>query len=75
MPGLNLSMGSYGSTMSQGAVPVAANSPSSTISQKAFGVFSQQEGATGPRTAGYGTVILGLAGAAVIAWLWFTLPR
>lgn len=75
MAGLNLSMGAYGGPMSQGALPVAANNPSSTISQKAFGVFSQQAGNCGPRTAGYGTVLLGLAGAAILVYLWYSLPR
>ena len=77
MSGLSLSMGAYGGSMSQGAVPVAAGvSPGApTISQKAFGVFSQQSGAVGPRTAGFGTVALGLAGAAVLVYLWWSLPR
>jgi hypothetical protein len=75
MSGLSLGMGAYGAQMPQGALPVAANNPSSTISQKAFGIYSQQSGAVGPRTAGYGTVVLGVAGAAILAWLWWTLPR
>lgn len=77
MSGLNLSVGAYGGGMSQGAVPYAAGvSPGApTISQKAFGVFSQQSGAIGPRTAGMGAVALGIAGAAVLVFLWYSLPR
>lgn len=77
MAGLSLSMGPYGGAMAQGGLPAAASvSPGApTISQKAFGVFSQQEGAIGPRTAGLGTVALGLIGTAVLVYLWWSLPR
>ena len=71
-----LSLGVYGGGMSQGAVPAAAGAAPGvpTISQKAFGIYSQQT-RTGPRTAGYGTVALGVAGAAILVWLWYSLPR
>ena len=77
MAGLLLGQGPYGAQMSQGAIPAAAGvSPGApTIAQKAFGVFSQQAGNCGPRTAGYGTVALGLAGAAILVYLWYSLPR
>lgn len=75
MSGLSLNVGAYGGGIPQGAMPVAANNPSSTISQKAFGVYSQQSGATGPRTAGLGTVALGILGAGVLVFLWWSLPR
>lgn len=76
MAGLNLSMGAFGGSMSQGAVPVAAGvSPGApTIGQKAFGVMSANQ-SVGPRTAGFGTVALGLAGAAILVYLWWSLPR
>lgn len=76
MSGLSLGMGAYGGQMPQGAVPAAAGvSPGApTISKLAFGVGSFNQ-TVGPRTAGFGTVALGLAGAAILAWLWFTLPR
>jgi hypothetical protein len=76
MSGLSLGMSTYGGSM-QGTLPAAASvSPGApTISSKAFGVYSQQEGAVGPRTAGFGTVALGLAGAAILAYLWWSLPR
>lgn len=71
-----LALGVYGRGMNQAAVPVASGvSPGApTISTKAFGIYSQQTG-TGARTAGFGTVALGLAGAAVLVWLWYSLPR
>jgi len=76
MPGLSLGTGGYGSYMGQGAVPAAAGvSPGApTISQKAFGVYSQQTSA-GPGFAGMGTVTIGLIGIGVLVWLWYSLPR
>jgi len=74
MSGLNLKV--YGGAMGQGAVPVAAGQPGSgTITQKAFGVYSQQSGQVGPRTAAFGTVGLAVAGAAILVYLWYSLPR
>ena len=72
-----LSLGVYGRSMPQGAVPAAAGvAPGApTISSKAFGIYSQQGGNVGPRTAGFGTVALGLAGAAVLVYLCYSLPR
>jgi hypothetical protein len=77
MPGLALGVGGYGSAAgyTPAASPVAANQPDgTTINQKAFGIGTSQT-SEGPATAGFGTVGLGLAGAAVLAWLWWTLPR
>jgi hypothetical protein len=73
MAGLSLGMGGPAAW----AVPNAAQAPTgpSTIGQKAFGVYSNQTGNAGPRTAAYGTIALGVAGAAVLAWLWWSLPR
>ena len=73
MAGLSLNVGGYGSA----AIPSAANVPEGTnVQQAAFGIGTSQTGAdTGPRTAGFGTVGLGIAGAVVLAWLWYTLPR
>jgi hypothetical protein len=71
MAGLSLGVGGYGSA----ALPVAANQPEgTTIGQAAFGIGTSQT-ACGPATAGFGTVGLGLAGALILAWLWWTLPR
>jgi len=71
MAGLSLGVGAYGA----GSLPTAANSPTgTTIGQKAFGITAGQP-AAGPRTAGYGTMIAGAAGALLLAWLWWTLPR
>jgi hypothetical protein len=73
MAGLSLGVGGYGSAGAY--VPTAANPASSTIGQQAFGIGTSQTDNSGPRTAGYGTVALGVAGAVVLAWLWYTLPR
>jgi hypothetical protein len=71
--GLSLGVGGYGSAAA--ALPTAANQPEGTsINQAAFGIGSSQT-ASGPATAGFGTVGLGVAGALVLAWLWWTLPR
>jgi hypothetical protein len=74
--GLSLGVGGYGAAgYAPSAAPVAANSPTgTTINQAAFGIGTSQT-STGPALAGFGTVSLGLAGAAVLTWLWWTLPR
>ncbi len=71
-----LSLGVMGSAGMAGAMPYAAGvSPGApTIGKQAFGAYSQQT-AGGPRTAGFGTVALGLAGAGILLWLWYSLPR
>jgi hypothetical protein len=73
-----LSLGTWGSGYAGAAVPAqAVVSPGApTISQKGFGIMTAgQTGAIGPRTAGFGTVTLGLAGVAVLLYLWYSLPR
>jgi hypothetical protein len=74
--GMSLGVGGYGGAgYVPAASPVAANQPTgTTINQQAFGIGTSQTGA-GPATAGFGCVSLGLAGAAVLTWLWWTLPR
>lgn len=76
MAGLNLGMGTFGGAMPQGALPAAASvSPGApTIAQRAFGIQSANQ-SVGPRTAGFGTVALGIAGAAILVYLWWSLPR
>jgi hypothetical protein len=73
MAGLSLrTAGSAG--FAPASVPVAANAPSSNIAQRAYGV--QANGLNGmSRVPAYGSVALGLAGAAVLVWLWYSLPR
>lgn len=76
MPGLSLGVGGYGSAMTAASVPSAANQPTgTTINQAAFGIGTSQTDNAGPRTAGYGTVGLGLGCAVVLTWIWWTLPR
>jgi hypothetical protein len=70
MPGLSLNVGGYGAA----AAPVAANQPAGpTISQQAFGITTGASRAN--RLATYGSVGAGLLGAAVLVWLWYSLPR
>ena len=72
MSGLSLNVGGYGGV---GALPTAANLPEGqTVNQAAFGISTAGED-SGPRTAGFGTLGLGIAGAVVITYLWYTLPR
>ncbi len=74
MSGLNLGASGFGGAYASASVPVASNMPTgTTISQAAYGI--QSGSGSGPGTAGFGTVGLGVAGALVLAWLWYTLPR
>lgn len=74
MAGLGLNVGGYGAAMANASIPTAANMPTgTTINQAAFGIGTSQT--SGPRTAGLGTVALGVAGAVILTWLWWTLPR
>ena len=75
MAGLGLNIGGFGSvTGSGGTMPVAASHPgSATVGQSAFGVYSSQT--AGDTTAGFGALILGASAAALLAWIWWTLPR
>jgi len=77
MAGLSLRAGAFGNQGRAGMMPTAATvGPGSmTVSDKAFGVMSQQSPGVGPRTAGLGTVALGLLGASVLLYLWWSLPR
>ena len=72
MAGLGLNVGGFGAIGT--AVPSPASQPgSSTVGQQAFGIYSSQT--AGPATAGMGTLILGASAAALLAWIWWTLPR
>ena len=75
MAGLGLRVGGFGSVSGTGGtMPTAASHPgSATVGQQAFGVFSSQT--AGDTTAGFGAMILGASAAALLAWLWWTLPR
>jgi len=72
MAGLNLNVGGYGQALGSAKLPYAANAPSSTISQKAFGITS---GTGLSRVPAYGSVGAGLIGAGILLWLWYSLPR
>ena len=73
MAGLTLGVGGFGSGIAAAKLPIAANAPSSTISQKAFGVTTGTAGLS--RVPAYGTLTVGVAAAAVLVWLWYSLPR
>lgn len=74
MAGLSMRMGAFGgANTGSGLMPNAANAPSSTIAQRAYGI---QAGVTGQsRVPAYGSVGLGLLGAGILVWLWYSLPR
>lgn len=73
MPGLSIGATGYAGGLA--AVPMPASQAGSvSITQKGFGIGTSQT-AGGPATAGYGCTALGIAGAVLLAWLWWTLPR
>ena len=66
-------MGRGGASLASVPMPASqAGSPS--ITQKGFGIGTSQTD-SGPATAGYGCVALGLGGLGLLCWLWYTLPR
>lgn len=82
MAGLNLnssfsaSRGNVGGSAGVAAAlppSYAASAAGATISARAYGVGSNN--GAGPRTAALGGTIAGVAGAAVLLYLWWTLPR
>ena len=74
MPGLGLNVGGYGGVSTGTALPVAAGSPgSATVTQAAFGITAA--GAAGSPWAAQGAVAAGLIGAALLVFLWHSLPR
>ena len=74
MAGLSLNVGGWGSSGIGTAVPAASNNPGSpTIQQAGFGITAI--GAGQRTTAGYGAVISGAAAAAILFWLYCSLPR
>ena len=72
MAGLLLTGGSnlgVTGTASSGAGPA-------TISDRAYGINSGLGSADGgPNTAGFGTISIGVLGAVVLVFLWYSLPR
>lgn len=73
MPGLSL-RGAGGPAAGVGFTATAASPPSAsgtTATQQAYGTAPSP----GPTTARNGAVIAGVIGAAVIVFLWTTLPR
>ncbi len=73
MAGLVLNMSGYGAAGS-GQLPTAASQPAgATVSQQAFGISTGTD--AGPALAANGALIAGAAGALLLAWQWWTLPR
>lgn len=75
MPGLSLGA-SLGAAVPAAALPPSyAQDPSGgTISARAYGIAGQSVSG-GSRTAGYGSVGIGIAATLVLVWLWYSLPR
>jgi hypothetical protein len=76
MAGLGLNVGGYGAVQTAtAAVPSAAQQPGApNVMQRAFGVGSAQDAAGSP-WAGRGALVAGAAAAAVLVFLWHSLPR
>lgn len=76
MPGMSLQTGLTARGAYSPMTPPAAMSPTSrpTIAQAAYGV-NGTGGSGGPRTAAFGTVIVGYASIAALVYLWWSLPR
>ena len=73
MGGLSLNVGGWGSGGLGTAVPVAASQPGSpTVTQAAFGIG---DGAAGDTWAAQGSVVAAVAAAALLVFLWHSLPR
>jgi hypothetical protein len=64
--------GGGGSGYTATAAGTSGSQAGMTSTQQAYGTPS---GAPGPSTAANGTIMLGLAGTAVLVFLWWTLPR
>lgn len=74
MAGLNL-RGAGAGNVGAGFTATAASPPSAagtTATQQAYGTAG---GGGGPATARNGALIAGVAGAGLLAFLWYSLPR
>jgi hypothetical protein len=78
MSGMNLQTSLRAGASYTPLTPAAAQPPSasrSSIGQLAYGVNGSGGDTSGPKTAGYGTVLTGLASGALLVFLWYSLPR
>lgn len=76
MAGLSLSTGIRAGANYSPMTPAAATPPTArnTIAQAAYGINGS--GANyGPRTAGYGSVGVGLVSIGLLIFIWWSLPR
>ena len=73
MAGLSMGMGGFGGQVTATALPNAASQPGSmTVTQAAFGITA---GAGGDDWAAKGSLVAGVVGAALLVFLWHSLPR
>lgn len=76
MAGMNLRTGFTVGGSYTPLMPASATPPTSrnTIAQAAYGVDTTGMG-SGPRTAGFGSVTVGMVSMALLVFLWWSLPR
>lgn len=78
MAGMSLRTGMSAGASYTPLTPASAQpstSGSMSISQKAYGIQGAGVGDSGPATAGYGSVGVGVAAIAALVYLWWSLPR
>ena len=74
MAGLGLNVGGYGGVNTATALPTAASHPGSQpVAVKAYGVTAYGDG--GNPWAAQGAVASGVIAAALLVFLWHSLPR
>lgn len=77
MPGMSLKTGLQVGGSYTPLTPASTTAPSArpTIAQQAYGIAGAGVSGTGPRTAAYGSVGLGMVAVVVLGFLWWSLPR
>ena len=78
MAGMNLRTGFSAGASYTPLTPASAQASTSgsmSIAQKAYGIKGSGVGDTGPATAGYGSVGVGVAAIIGLIYLWWSLPR
>ena len=73
MAGLSLMAGAGAGGGVRAAVPPSASG--STIGQHAYGITSGSPNPANGAKAGMGATAIGAISAAVLVWIWWTLPR
>ena len=78
MSGLSLRTGLSAGASYTPMTPASAQpstSGSMTIAQKAYGIQGSGVADSGPATAGFGSVTVGIVAIAALVYLWWSLPR